>query len=86
MAFEHEKFDGPLPPTINFARDKSKFVVSCVEDRVNWAHLFYEWTNELPAIERPTARPDTDVESDTDGESVISDTSVSDTNHGADNT
>jgi hypothetical protein len=86
MAFEHEKFDGPLPPTINFARDKSKFVVSCVEDRVNWAHLFYEWANELPAIETPTARPDTDVESDTDGESVISDTSVSDTNHGAENT
>ncbi len=28
MAFEHKNFDGPLPPTINFTRDKSKFVVS----------------------------------------------------------
>jgi hypothetical protein len=78
MAFEHQKFDGPLPPTINFARDKSKFVVSCVEDRENWAHLFYDWANELPAIETLTTRPDTDVESDTDADSVISDSSVSD--------
>jgi hypothetical protein len=80
MAFEHVNFEGPLPSTINFARDKSKFVVSCVEDRENWAHLFYEWANELPAIETQTTRPDTDVDSDTDAESVSSNSSFSDDN------
>jgi hypothetical protein len=73
MAFEHENFDGPLPPTINFSRDKSKYVVSCVEDRANWAHLFYEWANNLPATEIQTTRPGTDEESDTDAQSVSSD-------------
>jgi hypothetical protein len=78
MAFEHENYDGPLPPTINFTRDKSKFVVSCVEDRENWAHLFYNWANELPLIETWTTRLDTDVDTDTDAESVSSNSSVSD--------
>jgi hypothetical protein len=80
MAFEHENFEGALPPTINFARDKSKFVVSCVEDQVNWARLFYEWADELPVIETQTTRPDTDVDSDTDAELDSSDSSSSDKN------
>jgi hypothetical protein len=74
MAFEHENFNGPLPPTINFSRDKSKFVVSCVEDRANWAHLFYEcWANNLPVTKIQMTRTDTDEESDMDAESVSSD-------------
>jgi hypothetical protein len=73
LAFEHENFDGPLPPTINYPRDKSKYVVSCVEDRANWAHLFYEWANDLPVTEIKTTRPDTDEDSDTNAGSVDSD-------------
>jgi hypothetical protein len=70
MAFEHENFDGPLPPTINnTTADKSKFVVSCFEERANWAYLFFEWANDLPATETQTTRPDTDEESDTASES-----------------
>ena len=78
LAFEHENFDGPLPPTRNVPGDKSKFVVSCVEDRQNWAHLFYEWANELPAKEIEMTGPETDEESDTDAESVSSSDMMSD--------
>ena len=73
MAFEHENFDGPLPPTINYVRDKSKHVVSCVEDRANWAHLFYEWANDLPVPEVETVTMSTDEESDADSDSDSSD-------------
>ena len=73
MVFEHKNFDGPLPPTINYSRDKSKYVVSCVEDRANWAHLFFEWANELPITEIQTIRPESDEELDTDAESDSSD-------------
>ena len=73
MAFEHENFDGPLPPTINFPKDKSKFVVSCLSNRANWAHLFFEWAKKLPPKEVSTTRPESDEDSDTDTESVDSD-------------
>ena len=73
MAFEHENFSGPLPPTIDYARDKSKFIASCVEDRAQWAYLFYEWANELPETEMQTTTPDTDDEPDTEEESTTSD-------------
>jgi hypothetical protein len=73
MAFEHENFDGPLPPTTNYVRDKSKHVVSCVEDRANWAHLFYEWANDLPVPEVETVTMSTDEESDADSDSDSSD-------------
>ena len=73
LVFEHENFDGPLPPTINFSRDKSKYVVSCVEDRANWAHLFFEWANELPMTEIQTTRPASNEELDSDAESGSSD-------------
>ena len=73
MGFEQENFSGPLPPTIDYARDKSKFIVSCVEDRAQWACLFYEWANELPETEIQTTTPDTDDKSDTDEESNTSD-------------
>jgi hypothetical protein len=78
MAFEHENFDGPLPPTINFSTDKSKFVVSCFEDQANWAYQFYDWANNLPVTETRMTRPETDEDSDTDAESVDSDEEVSD--------
>ena len=70
MAFEHENFSGPLPSTIDYARDKSKFIVSCVEDCAQWAYLFYEWANELPVTEMQETTPDMDDESDTDEEST----------------
>jgi hypothetical protein len=73
MAFEHDNFDGPLPPTINYSTDKSQFVVSCFEARKNWAHLFYEWVNSLLGTEIQMTRPDSDEDSDTDAESVDSD-------------
>ena len=82
MAFEHENFDGPLPPTINFSKDKSKFVVSCFTDRANWAHLFYKWATKLPVKEVGTTRPDTDEDDDTDAESIDSD-ELSDTTDGS---
>jgi hypothetical protein len=64
-------FDGPLPPTIKYSADKSKFlVVSCFMARANWAHLFYEWANSLPGTEIQMTRPDSDEDSDTDAESV----------------
>jgi hypothetical protein len=69
MAFEHENFDGPLPPTINFATEKSKFVVSCFNDRANWAYTFYDWANRLPETEIQPSNPDSDEHSDTDDDS-----------------
>jgi len=72
MAFEHENFSGPLPPTIDYARDKSKFIVSCVEDRAQWAYLFFEWANDLPETEMQTTTPDTDDDPDTEEESTSS--------------
>jgi hypothetical protein len=69
MAFEHENFDGPLPPNINYATDKSKYVVSCFDDRTNWAYLFYDWANSLPESDTITTRPDTDEDCETDTES-----------------
>jgi hypothetical protein len=76
MAFEHENFDRPLiPPAINFQTERhKKHVVSCVDDRANWAHLFFEeWASGLPAVEIQPSRPDTDVDCDTDEESDSSD-------------
>ena len=73
LVFEHKNFDGPQPPTINYSRDKSKYVVSCVEDGANWAHLFFEWANELPITEIQTIRPESDEELDTNAESDSSD-------------
>jgi hypothetical protein len=76
MAYEHENFDGPLPPRIEVPADKSKFVVSCFSDRENWAHLFYDWAMNLPVRDIQTvqtARADTDDDSDTDEVSEDSD-------------
>ena len=44
-----------------------------MEDRANWAHLFFEWANKLPAVEIQPARQDTVVECDTDDGTDISD-------------
>jgi hypothetical protein len=74
LAFEHVNFDGPLPPTINLREDKGKYVVSCVEDRANWAHLFFEWANGLPAdSETEPSKPDSDSDCDADEEADSSD-------------
>jgi hypothetical protein len=73
LAFEHQNFQGPLPPTTTLQSEKNKYVVSCIEDRANWAHLFFEWANELPAVEIQPARQDTVVECDTDDGTDISD-------------
>jgi hypothetical protein len=82
MAFEYENFDGPLPPSINYSTNKSKFVVSCFEARENWAHLFYEWANSLLGTEIQMTRPDSDEDSDTDAESVDSDEVSDSEDHG----
>ena len=58
---------------MNYVRDKSKYVVSCIEDRANWAHLFYEWANDLPVPEVETVTMSTDEESDADSDSDSSD-------------
>ena len=73
MAFEHENFNGPLPPAMNLQRDKHKCVVSRVEDRANWAHLFFEWASGLPEVEIQLSKPESDVDSDTDKEADSSD-------------
>ncbi len=78
LVFEHVNFKGPLPPKINYMEDKSKHVVSCFEDRDNWAHLFYKWADGLPQAEIRNTTPDWDGESDTDKESVSSDSSSED--------
>jgi hypothetical protein len=70
MAFEHETINGPLPPTINYANDRGKYVVSCFDDRSNWAYQFFEWANNLPI--RDTRTNILELETD-DDESVSSD-------------
>jgi len=70
MAFEHEKFDGPLPPAIDYSTEKSKFVVSCFDNRQNWAYLFYEWANDLPVTEVPTTKPESDDDTDNESDSA----------------
>jgi hypothetical protein len=70
MAFEHEKFDGPLPPAIDYSTEKSKFVVSCFDNRQNWAYLFYEWANDLPVKEVPTTKPESDDDTDNESDSA----------------
>ena len=62
MAFEHENFDGPLPPAINFQTERHKCVVLRVKDQANWAHLFFKWASGLPAVEIQPSRPDADVD------------------------
>jgi hypothetical protein len=75
MAFEHENFDGPLPPTINYTNDKSKYVVSCFDDRANWAYLFFDWAKNLPVTEIMMEGPETY----TDDEESVSSDEISDT-------
>ena len=70
MAFERDNVDGPLPPTINFANDRDKYVVSCFDDRSNWAYQFFEWANNLPI--QDTRTKTLEIETD-DDESVFSD-------------
>jgi hypothetical protein len=78
LVFEHVNFKGPLPPNINYTEDRSKYVVSCFDNRENWAHLFYEWACSLPETEIESTIPATEAESDTDDEveSVCSDSSL----------
>ena len=64
MAFEHENFDGPLPPTINYTNDRGKYVVSCFDDRSNWAYQFFEWANNLPVRDTRTQILDIETEDD----------------------
>jgi hypothetical protein len=78
LVFEHVNFKGPLPPRINYMEDKSKYVVSCFEDQDNWAHLFYKWADALPQAEIRNTMPDMDGKSDTDEESISSDSSSED--------
>ena len=78
MAFEHENFKGALPSNINYAQDKSKYIVTCIENRSNWAHLFFEWAKLLPEVVVEALIPTSDEESDTDAE-LCSSESVPDT-------
>ena len=77
LAFEHQNFKGPLPDKLNHRKDRNKYVVSCVEPRQNWAHLFYTWAKGLPEVEFETTLPETDSESESDSESDISSSSNS---------
>jgi hypothetical protein len=70
MAFEHDNFDDPLPPTINYANDRGKYVVSCFDDRCNWAYQFFEWANNLSSRDTKTKILEIETE---DEESVSSD-------------
>ena len=83
MAFEHTNFDGPLPPTINYSTEKSKFVVSCFVDRADWAYQFYDWANNLPVTNTQMTRPDTDEEPDSETDSVNSGEQITDSEDGS---
>jgi hypothetical protein len=83
MAFEHTNFDGPLPPTINYSTEKSKFVVSCFVDRADWAYQFYDWANSLPVTNTQQTRAHTDEEPDTDTDSVDSGEQITDSEDGS---
>jgi hypothetical protein len=68
LAFEHENYNGPLPPRVAKS-DRGKYIVSCVNDRANWAYQFYNWANKLPAGKiQPTIPEANRLYSDTESE------------------